>query len=160
MLQGRIANNNSETARTHYENSLEQWQTLITSEDNNPRWQEKMGHVQFYLGLWWKNDAERNRPKFTFALNQARKYFTEAIKTFEDIDSDDFTGIGIKASIKIGKPSISINENHASSTSKISIYLQGGIKFLERWTWIKIPIPSTQLTLGLYLEKDELNKTV
>ena len=82
------------------------------------------------------------------------------IKTFEDIDSDDFSGIGIKASIKIGKPSISINENHASSTSKISIYLQGGIKFLERWTWIKIPIPSTQLTLGLYLESDDQNKTV
>ena len=82
------------------------------------------------------------------------------VKKIEDIDSDDFTGIGIKASIKMAKPSIAINGSNASGTANLSIHLQGGVKFLETWNWVTISIPDTQLTLGLYLEKDELNKTV
>jgi len=82
------------------------------------------------------------------------------VENFEDIDSDDLAGIGLKASIRMEKPSICINKNHASGTANLSIYLLGGIKFLETWTWITIPIPNAQLTLGLDLETDSQNKTI
>ncbi|MEM7066666.1 MAG: AAA family ATPase [Cyanobacteria bacterium P01_B01_bin.77] len=85
FVRGRIANNNSATAREHYEYSLEKWQTLVTGDNDNPRWQERMGYVQFYLGLWWRNHAERHRPDFELAFNQAREYFAAAIETFEGI---------------------------------------------------------------------------
>ena len=89
FVRGRIANNNSATAREHYELSLEKWKTLVTGDDDDARWQEKMGHVQFYLGLWWRNHAERHRPDFELAFGQARKYFSAAIETLEGIEEGE-----------------------------------------------------------------------
>ncbi|MDV3351020.1 hypothetical protein QGP82_20105 [Leptothoe sp. LEGE 181152] len=83
FVRGRIANNNLDIARHHYEHSLKQWKSLIAETDHALEWQEKMGHVQFYLGLWWRTHAERHLPDFERALNNACKYFTAAIDTFE-----------------------------------------------------------------------------
>ncbi|EKV01339.1 WD40 repeat-containing protein [Leptolyngbya sp. PCC 7375] len=91
FVRGRIANNNSATAREHYEYSLEKWKTLVTGEDDDPRWREKMGHVQFYMGLWWRNHAERHRPDFELAFGEAREYFAAAIETFEGIEESEFS---------------------------------------------------------------------
>ena len=80
-------------------------------------------------------------------------------KNFEDINGDDLTAIGLQASIEMGKPSISINGNNATGTANVSIYIQGGIKLLGTWTWVAIPMPDTQLTLSLGVEKDSEGKT-
>ncbi|MBT9315300.1 NACHT and WD repeat domain-containing protein [Leptothoe spongobia] len=86
FVRGRIANNNEAAAREHYAYSLETWKTLVLGENDEPKWQEKMGHVQFYLGLWWRNHAERHRPDFELAFGEARKYFAAAIETLEGIE--------------------------------------------------------------------------
>ncbi|MEM0979379.1 MAG: hypothetical protein AAGH78_03800, partial [Cyanobacteria bacterium P01_H01_bin.58] len=89
FVRGRIADNNSAVAREHYEYSLEKWKTLVTGENDDPRWQAKKGHVQFYLGLWWRTHAERHRPDFDLAFGNARRYFAAAIETFEQIEGSE-----------------------------------------------------------------------
>ncbi|MBT9310678.1 nSTAND1 domain-containing NTPase, partial [Leptothoe kymatousa] len=83
FVKGRIADNNSSVAREHYDYSLDLWKALVTGKDDDPAHQEKMGHVQFYMGLWWRNYAERYRPDFDLAFNNAREYFSAAIETLE-----------------------------------------------------------------------------
>ncbi|MBD2113753.1 MULTISPECIES: WD40 repeat domain-containing protein [Cyanophyceae] len=86
FVQGRIADNNTPEAREHYEHSLAQWQALV---DQNPsaatiaQWQEKIGHGQFYLGLWWRNYSVRHRREFEPAYQQACRYFEQAVQTFD-----------------------------------------------------------------------------
>ena len=130
FVQGRLADNNTVTAREHYEDSLAQWQGLISQHreeadaeqppqsphtgglqadippqalaarndatdwldaigekppqtSKKQRYQEAAGHVQFYLGLWWRNHAERDRPSFHSACQQACQYFAAVVHTFE-----------------------------------------------------------------------------
>ena len=80
-------------------------------------------------------------------------------KNFAEINGDDLTAIGLKASIEMGKPTISIQGNNATGTANLSTYIQGGIKLLGTWNWMAIPIPDTQLTLSLGVEKDSQGKT-
>ncbi|MBD1873733.1 hypothetical protein H6F75_09585 [Nodosilinea sp. FACHB-131] len=93
FVQGRIADNNTPTAREHYEHSLAQWQALV---EQNPgaeavaQWQEKIGHGQFYLGLWWRNYSVRHRREFESACQQACRYFEQAVQTFESAQRPDF----------------------------------------------------------------------
>ena len=44
---------------------------------------------QFYLGLWWRNRAERHRRGFETAFNQAGDYFAAAVQTFETTHQSD-----------------------------------------------------------------------
>ncbi|MEP1022664.1 hypothetical protein [Leptolyngbya sp. GB2-A2] len=87
FVQGRIADHNTPAAREHYDRSLAQWQALI---DQNPsvatvaQWQENVGHVQFYLGLWWLNYSVRHRREFEPACQQACRYFEQGVQTFEE----------------------------------------------------------------------------
>ena len=86
FVQGRIADNNTPVAREHYERSLAQWQALLSQNKHaelDERWRENIGHVQFYLGLWWRTRAERDLRGFEAAFNQARDYFAAAVQTFE-----------------------------------------------------------------------------
>ncbi|MEM9162529.1 MAG: hypothetical protein AAGC54_05605, partial [Cyanobacteria bacterium P01_F01_bin.4] len=87
FVQGRIADNNTPAAREHYERSLTQWQALFGQNAHNSI--EKIGHVQFYLGLWWRNQAERYRQTFGDACNQAREHFESAVQTLESIQRSD-----------------------------------------------------------------------
>ncbi|MEO1400178.1 MAG: hypothetical protein AAFV72_02875 [Cyanobacteria bacterium J06635_1] len=87
FVQGRIADNNTPAARDHYERSLTQWQALFGQNAHNSI--EKIGHVQFYLGLWWRNQAERYRQTFEDACNQAREYFEAAVQTLESVQRSD-----------------------------------------------------------------------
>lgn len=93
FVRGRIANNNSPKAREHYGHSLDIWNTLVTGENDDPRWQEKLGHVQFYLGLWWRNHAERHRPDFELAFGHAKAYFAAAIETLEGIGASSLENV-------------------------------------------------------------------
>ncbi|MDJ0701984.1 MAG: AAA family ATPase [Leptolyngbyaceae cyanobacterium MO_188.B28] len=89
FVQGRIADNNKPIAREYYERSLDQWKALLSQEEGraepDARWRENMGHVQFYLGRWWWNRAERDRRGFEAACNQARNYFEAAVQMFETV---------------------------------------------------------------------------
>lgn len=89
FVRGRITNNNSDTARHHYESSLKQWQTLTADKDTVPQWQEKIGHIQFYLGIWWRTYAERHRPQVESALTNACSYFAAAVETCESVQRLD-----------------------------------------------------------------------
>ncbi|MEM8810957.1 MAG: hypothetical protein AAGF01_33530, partial [Cyanobacteria bacterium P01_G01_bin.38] len=123
FVQGRIADNNTPTAREHYESSLTQWQDLLDQNNHNPTatphhlvesplspspphslthplthspspstqnpYTEKIGHVQFYLGLWWRNQAERYRQTFKAACNRACEYFEAAVQTLESAQRSD-----------------------------------------------------------------------
>ncbi|MCG8362321.1 MAG: hypothetical protein MJA27_03190, partial [Pseudanabaenales cyanobacterium] len=92
FVQGRIADNNTSVAREYYECSLDQWQALLSQNgQTQPQaaWPENVGHIQFHLGLWWRNRAERHRRGFETACNQARKYFAAAVHTFEQAQRPD-----------------------------------------------------------------------
>ncbi|WP_250565874.1 DUF3619 family protein, partial [Adonisia turfae] len=137
FVRGRIANNNSATAREHYEYSLEKWKTLVTGEDDDPRWQEKMGHVQFYLGLWWRNHAERHRPDFELAFGEAREYFAAAIETFEGIEESEFSvstrdPSALPLEGEGSKEAETLSKGQTLATRYIN-YLAEALHRLERW---------------------------
>ena len=88
FVQGRIADNNTPSAREHYEHSLAQWQALV-EQSNRADVVEKIGHVQFYLGLWWRNYSVRHRREFGAACQQACDYFAQAVHTFETLQRPD-----------------------------------------------------------------------
>ena len=94
FVQGRIADNNKPIAREHYERSLDEWKALLSQADGraepDARWRENRGHVQFYLGLWWRNRAERDRRGFAAACTQARDYFAAAVQTSETAQQPNF----------------------------------------------------------------------
>ena len=75
FILGRVADNNTAAARQHYERSLELWQQVGH--------QERYGHVQFYLGLWWGNYAARHLQDRTAGLQKSRACLEAAIQTFE-----------------------------------------------------------------------------
>jgi WD40 repeat protein len=77
FILGRVADNNTEVARHHYERSLELWEQVGHLEH--------YGHVQFYLGFWWGNYAVRHLPDRATGLDQAKAYLEGAIQTFEQI---------------------------------------------------------------------------
>ncbi|MEM9267068.1 MAG: hypothetical protein AAGA46_16245, partial [Cyanobacteria bacterium P01_F01_bin.13] len=137
FVRGRIADNNSPTARQHYEYSLERWQTLVTGNDDAPRWQEKMGHVQFYLGFWWRNHAERHRPDFELAFSEARKYFLAAIETFEGIGDPSASGTS-PAITPLAHAPRAIGEEKTLSRGQVLAaryinYLAEALHRLEQW---------------------------
>ncbi|MGF1535039.1 MAG: hypothetical protein ACFB4J_00955 [Elainellaceae cyanobacterium] len=111
FVRGRVSDNNTEEAREHYERSIDQWRSLLhqkrqaqngqsVNQSQNgqkqnghsltqTQWRESLGHVQFYLGLWWRNQAERDRRRFTPCCQQACEYFKAAEQTFEAAGRED-----------------------------------------------------------------------
>ncbi len=81
FVRGRIADNNTDQARYHYEASLTQWQALADRLDPPPHSLENVGHLQFYLGLWWRNRSVRDRREFESACQTACDYFAAAVAT-------------------------------------------------------------------------------
>ena len=81
FVQGRMADNNADEARYHYETSLTEWQTLANCPDPPPHSLENVGHLQFYLGLWWRNRSVRDRRQFEPACQTACDYFAAAVAT-------------------------------------------------------------------------------
>ncbi|MEO0535825.1 MAG: hypothetical protein AAF215_18375, partial [Cyanobacteria bacterium P01_A01_bin.123] len=91
FVQGRIADNNTAIAREHYESSLAQWQALCSQngQESPNTWQENIGYVQLYLGLWWANYSVRHQREFEAACDQAREYCESAIQSFEAAHRQD-----------------------------------------------------------------------
>ena len=98
FVLGRVADNSKAASREHYERSLALWRQTIALETNetttptptnpkskiqNPKSPERLGHVLFYLGLWWRNHAARHLAECQPALEQAKSYFQQAIAGFE-----------------------------------------------------------------------------
>jgi WD40 repeat protein len=77
FILGRVADNNTDVAREHYERSLLLWEHVGD--------REHQGHVQFYLGFWWRIYAVRHPQERTIGLQAAREHYERAIKTFEEI---------------------------------------------------------------------------
>ncbi|HSM81879.1 MAG TPA: tetratricopeptide repeat protein, partial [Nodosilinea sp.] len=87
FLQGRMADQPA-AAREGFEASLAQWQALVPAEADpagpaHPQAQERVGHLWFYLGLWWRDHAVRHRATTPESLAQAESYFEQAVSTFE-----------------------------------------------------------------------------
>ena len=81
FILGRVADNNEEEARQHYERSLDLWQQAGNLE--------RYAYVQFSLGLWWGNYAVRHLANRSHGLQKARAYLEGAIATFEDIGQEN-----------------------------------------------------------------------
>nr|MDJ0708237.1 AAA family ATPase [Leptolyngbyaceae cyanobacterium MO_188.B28] len=99
FVQGRICDQPLE-ARQYFEESLALWQSLAASPpptapvDNghspsSAKAQERMGLLQFYLGLWWRSYAVRHRAETETALAQAKTYFQQAVETFEQANQPE-----------------------------------------------------------------------
>ncbi|MEL7316026.1 MAG: sugar-binding protein, partial [Cyanobacteria bacterium J06559_3] len=80
FILGRVADNNGEAAREHYEQSLELWRQTGNLE--------RYAHVQFYLGFWWGNYAVRHLSDRPHGLRQARVYLEASMTTFKQIGHD------------------------------------------------------------------------
>lgn len=80
FILGRVANNNGEAAREHYERSLELWRQAENLE--------RYAHVQFYLGFWWGNYAVRHLSDRPHGLRQSRLYLEGSMATFKQIGHD------------------------------------------------------------------------
>ena len=80
FILGRVADNNSDAAREHYEQSLELWQQTETVE--------RYAHVQFYLGFWWSNYAVRHLSDRPHGWHQARLYLEASMASFKQVGHD------------------------------------------------------------------------
>lgn len=81
FILGRIADNSDVVSRHHYEQSLALWQQIGD--------RERCGLLLFYIGLWWRNYAARNRVEYQQAADRAREYFQQSIEAFERADRPD-----------------------------------------------------------------------
>jgi len=81
FILGRIADNSDVASRQHYEQSLALWQQIGD--------RQRCGLLLFYIGLWWRNYAARNRVEHQQAADRAREYFQQSIEAFEQADRPD-----------------------------------------------------------------------
>jgi tetratricopeptide (TPR) repeat protein len=83
FLLGRDAQANGQMgkARQYYEQSLAFWQ-----ESQNT---ERHGGLLFYLGLWWRRYAVLHRAEYPQACRQARDYFRQCVKVFQQGNRPD-----------------------------------------------------------------------
>ena len=81
FILGRIADNSDVASRHHYEQSLALWQQIGD--------RQRCGLLLFYIGLWWRNYAARNRVEHQQAADRAREYFQQSIEAFEQADRPD-----------------------------------------------------------------------
>ncbi|NEQ36876.1 MAG: hypothetical protein F6K40_11540 [Okeania sp. SIO3I5] len=89
FVLGRVADNSEETAREHYQRSLELWQQL-----NNPL---RVAHTYYYLGLWWRSYAVRDRAEKDMACQKACSYFQQSVEGFETVNRLDLVAKFINA---------------------------------------------------------------
>jgi WD40 repeat protein len=83
FLLGRDAhaNDQMEKARQYYEQSLALWQQ---SQDT-----KQYGCLLFYLGLWWRRYAVLYRADYLQACRQAKHYFQQCVKVFQQGNRPD-----------------------------------------------------------------------
>ncbi|MDB9524936.1 hypothetical protein PN498_02965 [Oscillatoria sp. CS-180] len=94
FLRGREAHSRLEmdTARTHYEDSLNFWRSQIepietvTVDPDRLTVADKQAVLWLHLGLWWRSYAVVQRATYPSSLRQARRYFEKLIKYFRDRD--------------------------------------------------------------------------
>ncbi|ERT06925.1 TPR repeat family protein [Lyngbya aestuarii BL J] len=89
FVLGRVGDNSTETALSHYQRSLELWEGL-----NNT---VRIAHSNYYLGLWWRSYAVRNRVEKENAFDRACPYFQQSINTFETAKRPDLAAKFINA---------------------------------------------------------------
>ncbi|MEL7039422.1 MAG: hypothetical protein AAFO04_27975 [Cyanobacteria bacterium J06592_8] len=93
FILGRGTDNSTLESQHHYQRSLELWQQV-----NNP---VRYAHVLYYLGLWWRSFAVRNRANKEQAYAEAETYFCQAIQTFEEVNRADLAANFINAWLEI-----------------------------------------------------------
>ncbi|MEG3882454.1 sugar-binding protein, partial [Microcoleus sp. herbarium7] len=81
FILGLVADNSDVTSRQHYDRSLALWQQIGD--------RQRCGLLLFYIGLWWRNYAARNRAEYQQAADRAREYFQQSIEAFEQADRPD-----------------------------------------------------------------------
>ncbi|MCL2934881.1 MAG: hypothetical protein MGG11_22315, partial [Trichodesmium sp. MAG_R03] len=81
FVLGRLADDFEETARDHYQRSLELWQQL-----NNLL---RVAHTYYYLGLWWQSYGVTHRVEKNRADKKAGSYFKLSVEGFEAMNRLD-----------------------------------------------------------------------
>ena len=81
FVLGRLTDDFEETARDHYQRSLELWQQL-----NNLL---RVAHTYYYLGLWWQSYGVTHRAEKNRADENAGSYFKLSVEGFEAINRLD-----------------------------------------------------------------------
>ena len=91
FVNGREAYKNQqlETARSYYEQSLAFWQ--------QSKQLEREGCLHFYLGLWWRNQAELNRLAQHQACTEARTHLQQCMTIFRQLGRLDLVASWINA---------------------------------------------------------------
>ena len=91
FVNGREAYKNQqlETARSYYEQSLAFWQ--------QSKQLEREGCLHFYLGLWWRNEAELNRLAQHHACTAASTHLQQCMTIFRQLGRLDLVASWINA---------------------------------------------------------------
>ena len=117
---GRLTDN-SEESRQHYERSLELWK-----QTNNL---VKQGYLLFYLGLWWRNYAERKRQEYQQACERAKDYFQECINSLEFAQRSDLVDRFINYLAEVCYQLFQWNELEKIAEKALTIHLSHQTKF-------------------------------
>jgi hypothetical protein len=67
-------------------------------------------------------------------------------------------GAGIKGTIALSFPRLSVSGGNASAVSDVTFVLQGGIEAFSSWTWVPLPIPDTTADLFVALGPDSTGR--
>ena len=101
FVQGRMADQPLPACQW-FEASLARWQSLAETKPelssngySLTTAQERVGHLQFYLGLWWRDHAVRHRATTPESLAKAEQYFQRAVTTLEAAQAPERAAIYI-----------------------------------------------------------------
>ena len=101
FVQGRMADQPLPACQW-FEASLARWQSLAETKPelssngySLTTAQERVGHLQFYLGLWWRDHAVRHRATTPESLAKAEQYFQRAVTTLEAAQAPERVAIYI-----------------------------------------------------------------
>jgi|GEM_PF-5300960 len=87
----------------------------------------------------------------------ASKVMKPMSSPFSKESGGSFGGAGIKGTIYMGQPGISINGSSASASAPISISMEGGVKAFWNWVWVPLPVPDTNVVIDISLTDDGTN---
>jgi WD40 repeat protein len=89
FLLGAHVNDQLESAKQYYEQSLAFWQ--------QSDYLEQHGCLLFYLGLWWRRYTVLHRAEYFLACCQAKEYFQKCVEVFQQGNRSDLAAKFINA---------------------------------------------------------------
>ena len=106
-------------SRSYYERSLQ-----LFGEAENGKLGEKIGCVNFYLGLWWRQHAIENRADYENSCEVAKDYFQQSITQFRQSDRPDLVAKFINSLGEVLQRLEQWREVEAVATESLSLHQQ------------------------------------